>query len=120
MSKVKTVFSWVPLVLLGLPMIAAGGAKLAGVPDLHASFSQMGLPDWFGYFIGACEIAAGIAMFIPRLTALAATGLIPIMIGAAYFHFAYAVPSPVPAIVFIALCIYAIVLRKKDAIWYPI
>ena len=44
MSKVKTVLSWGPLVLLGIPMIAAGGAKLSGVPELHASSSQMGLP----------------------------------------------------------------------------
>lgn len=120
MSKVKKVMSWLPLILLGLPLIGAGGAKLAGIEQLHASFAQMGLPQWFGYFIGLAELAAGIAMFVPRWTALAATGLIPIMIGAAYFHITYAVPSPVPSFIFLVLALYAIAFRKRDAIWYPI
>lgn len=120
MSKVKTVISWLPLVILGLPLIGAGAAKLAGVAELHASFNQMGLPTWFGYFIGLAELAAGIAMFVPRWTALAAMGIIPIMLGAAYYHVVYNVPSAVPSFVFLALAIYAIVLRKKNAIWFPI
>lgn len=119
MSKMKTALTWLPLVLLGLPLIGAGGAKLAGVPELHASFSAMGLPTWFGYFIGLAELLAGIAMFMPRLTALAGVGLVPIMLGAAYYHIAYNVPSAVPAIVFLLLAIYAVAIRKQNAIWLP-
>lgn len=119
MSKTKTILSWLPLVLLGLPMLFAGGAKLAGVPELHTSFSQLGLPTWFGYFIGLAEFAAGIAIFTKRWSALAATGLIPIMLGATYYHIAFDVPSAIPSLVFIILAVYAIVLRKKEAIWYP-
>ncbi len=120
MNKVKNILTWVPLVLLGLPLIGAGGAKLAGVPELHASFSAMGLPEWFGYFIGLAELSAGIAMFTPRLTALAGLGLIPIMLGASYYHIAYNVPSAVPSFIFLLLAVYAIVLRKKEAIWFPL
>lgn len=119
-AKLVVVLKWVPLVLLALPMIAAGGAKLAGVPELHQSFATMGLPSWFGYFIGAAEVAGGIGLLIPRLSALAATGLAPIMAGAVYFHIAYAVPSFVPALVFLVLCGYAIAIQRKKAIWYPV
>ena len=116
----KKYLTLTPIVLLALPMLMAGGAKLAGVPELHQSFQLMGLPDWTGYFIGLAELAAGIGLLIPRLSALAATGLLPIMAGAAYFHIAYAIPSAAPAFVFIALSAYAIWYRRKDAIWYPI
>lgn len=120
MNKIKHYLPLLPLLLLALPMIMAGGAKLAGSPELHQSFAMMGLPDWFGYFIGAAELAAGIGLLVPRFSALAATGLVPIMLGAAYFHIAYAIPSAIPALIFTAMAIYAIIIRRKQAIWYPI
>lgn len=120
MSKMKTVGKWIPNLLLALPMMAAGTAKLLGVEAVHQSFQIMGLPDWFGYFIGAAELAGGLGLLIPKLSALAATGLVPIMLGAAYFHIAYDVPPALPSIVFFALAIYTILMRKKQASWYPI
>ena len=119
MSKMKTVGKWIPTILLALPMIGAGSAKLMGVPALHESFHAMGLPEWFGYFIGAAELAGGIGLLLPKLSAWAATGLVPIMLGAVYFHFAYAVPSAIPALVFIALSVYTIIVRKSQTIGYP-
>ena len=53
------------------------------------------------------------------IEALAATGIIPIMLGAFYFHVTYEVPSPAPAVVFIVLAAYAIYFRRNQAIWYP-
>jgi len=44
---------------------------------------------------------------------------VPIMLGAVYFHIAYAVPSAIPALVFIALSVYTIIARKSQAIGYP-
>lgn len=120
MSKMKAIGKWIPTVLLALPLIGAGTAKLMGVEALHASFNAMGLPDWFGYFIGAAELAGGFGLLIPKLSALAATGIVPIMLGAVYFHIAYATPSAIPAVVFIALAVYTIVVRKAQAAWYPI
>ena len=119
MKKIKTLLPLLPIVLLALPMIFAGIAKLAGVAELHQSFIAMNLPKWFGYFIGAAELAAGIGLLIPRLSAWAATGLIPIMLGAVYFHLAYAVPSAIPAIIFTVLSVVAIYLRRKQTAWYP-
>ena len=42
------------------------------VPQLHTSFAELGLPVWFGYCIGASEVAGAICLFIRPLSALAA------------------------------------------------
>jgi len=118
MNKAKSILKQTPTVLLAIVMLLAGGAKLAGVPELHQSFGLMGLPSWFGYFIGAAEFAAGIGLFIPRLSAWAAAGLIPIMLGAIYFHLTYAVPSAIPAVVFLAFSVYTIVMRRERAVGF--
>lgn len=119
MPSVPSFVRLLPIFLLALPMAGFGVAKLLGVPELHRAFEAMALPAWFGYFIGAAELAAGIGLLLPRWSALAATGLIPIMLGAAGFHLAFDVPSPIPALIFLALSLYIITLRRKDAIWYP-
>jgi len=116
----QKILPWLAIILLGLPMLMAGGAKLAGVPELHQSFAMMGLPKWLGYFVGVAELVAGIAVFIRAFSALAALALIPIMLGAAYFHIVYAVPSVVPALVFILLSFAVIYFRRSQAIWFPV
>ena len=96
-----------PRLLYILPAIAfaaAGIAKLMGVPAVHASFEMMGLPGWFGYFIGLAEAAGAVGLLMLRTRKLAAIGLALIMIGAIYFHIAYGVPSALPAAVLFALC----------------
>ena len=63
---------WAAIGLSALAFAAAGVAKLMGVPMVHASFANMGLPSWFGYFIGICELAGAIGLLIRRLSGLAA------------------------------------------------
>ena len=43
---------WVAIVLTSIAFAAAGIAKLMGVPMVHESFANLGLPGWFGYVIG--------------------------------------------------------------------
>ena len=65
--------------------VGAGGiAKLLSVPYVHSSFPKLGLPPWFGYFIGVCEVLGCIALPIRALSALAALGIGAIMLGATY------------------------------------
>ena len=100
--------SHLPKLLYGLPAVAfvlAGLGKLSGAEALHQSFAMMGLPAWFGYLIGLAQLAGGIGLLIPRTRRLAALCLVPIMLGAIYFHLAYAVPSAVPASVLLLLLI---------------
>lgn len=94
-------------------MIAGGASKRAGIPKTHESFAMTGLPAWFGYFIGIAELAGGIGVLIPRLAALPAAGLIPIMMGAVYFHIAYGIPSVTPATSILVCCVYTIWMQHK-------
>ena len=119
MSKLKTMAPTVLAVLFAIPMILAGLAKIAGTPELHQSFEMMGLPEWFGYFIGLAELLGGIGLLVSRFSALASLALIPIMLGAAYFHIVYAVPSAIPAIAFTLLAIIVVYLKREEAIWLP-
>lgn len=106
MNTLKKSIYWLALSLLALSMIAAGAGKLAGVAELHVSFQSMSLPTWFGYFIGLLEFLAGISLFITKLRAIAALSLMPVMIGAAYYHIVYNAPSAIPALLFLVLSLY--------------
>jgi uncharacterized membrane protein YphA (DoxX/SURF4 family) len=104
----------VPRILLALPLLAAGAAKLAGVPQMHASFALLGLPAWFGYFIGASEVAGAIGLFIRPLRVLAASGLVVVMLGALYFHVVHTpLAQGIPAAVLLALAVTVIVQSRR-------
>ncbi|MBT3135275.1 DoxX family protein [Alteromonas sp. ALT199] len=100
--------------LIALVLVAGGGAKLAGVPELHESFHILGLPGWFGYFIGVCEIAGAIGLFISSLSAISAAGIATIMSGAVYFHFMYTPPAEgIPALVILGLSVFVVIKTKS-------
>lgn len=114
MSKAKSIAIWVAIGLTSLAFVAAGTAKLMGVEQLHMSFGIMGLPVWFGYFIGGCELLGGLALWLRKLSFYAATGLLGIMVGAIYFHLRFdAVANAIPAIILSGLLISIIITRAK-------
>lgn len=94
---------WVVRGLLALAFVAAGGAKLYGVPMLVEEFQHIGLGQWFRYFTGGLEIMGAILLLLPRKAALGALLLICIMTGAVMTHLFVIGGSPVPAIVLLAL-----------------
>ena len=100
--------------VLALIVGAAGIAKLMGVPMVHQSFGILGLPSWFGYFIGAAEVAGAVGLFIPQLYRLAAIGLSIIGAGAVYFHVMYTpISAGVPAIIVLALALFVALKRRS-------
>ena len=100
---------WIAIALVILYVGAGGVAKLAGVPYVHSSFPKLGLPAWFGYFIGTCEVLGCIALLIRPLRALSALGIAIIMVGATYYHAVYTPPvQAAPAFVLLILCVYII------------
>lgn len=104
-------------ILLALPLIAFGGAKLTGVPQFHASFKALGLPAWFGYFIGACEVAGAVGLFIKPLRSLAAGGLCIILLGALYFHVTHPpLEAGVPALVLLLLASWIATRGKANLV----
>ncbi|NQZ33548.1 MAG: DoxX family protein [Oceanospirillaceae bacterium] len=117
MTKFKIIATWVVIVLLAAAVGAAGTGKLMGVEMLHQSFANMGLPSWFGYFIGACEIAGAVGLLVRKWSALAALGLTLIMLGAIGYHLAFdPIGMAVPAVVLAVLASVTFVSRKRDSI----
>jgi putative oxidoreductase len=115
MNKWNKYGLWAATSLVALYVGTGGGAKLAGVRHVHASFAEMGLPGWFGYFIGACELLGAAGLFIRPFSALAAAGIAAIMAGALYYHLTYTpIAQALPALVLILLGGYIFMRRRAE------
>src|ERR1700722_1444099 len=114
-TKGRRAALWVLQGLLAALYLLAGGMKLLAPVEVLAA--QTHLPGMFMKFIGACEVAGALGLFIPGLlrigrvlTPLAAAGLLIIMVGAvsltAQMGFAAAMP-PLVAGILNAVVVYA-------------
>ena len=78
-------------------------------------FGSMGLPGWFGGFIGGAELLGGLGLLVPPTVRWAARGLLAIMAGAVLMH-ATVLPGGMakggPAIVFLLLLLALLWLRR--------
>ena len=118
MAFIQKNWIWAVIGLTSLAFAAAGIGKLMGNPAMHASFAKLGLPGWFGYFIGCCEIAGAVGLYVRNLSALAASGLAIIMIGAVGYHVAYdPLANGIPALVLLILSATMVAKRRGDAFW---
>lgn len=80
---------WIVQALLAALFIFAGGTKLIMPIEEMTAQMPIPLPGWFLRFIGVAELLGGLGLIFPwlfriqpRLTPLAAGGLVIIMIGA--------------------------------------
>jgi hypothetical protein len=73
---------WTLQVLLAAVYAFSAAGKLTAEAQNVAGFEAMGLGTTGMYIIGALELAGAIAMFVPRLTGLAATCFVALMTGA--------------------------------------
>lgn len=72
--------------LLACIYLASGGAKLLSLSFEIEAFTRWEYPLWFMYFIGAAEVAGGIALLSGFLRKIAAPLLCALMIGAVITH----------------------------------
>ena len=83
---------WIIQILLALMFLMAGGMKVWLPNDVLMSMgppNQIVFPGWFMKFIGLCEVLGALGLILPglfkrqqHLTALAAIGLMIIVVGA--------------------------------------
>lgn len=85
-SRRHHIGAWVVAVILALIFIPVGLAKLAGLEATREMFQQWGYQPWFMYAIGVLEVAAGIAVLVPRVATYAAGFLGVEMLGALVTH----------------------------------
>lgn len=81
-GKALNITLWTVQSVLAAFFAFAAVPKVLGDPTTAQMMTQIGLAEWMGYFIGACEIAGAVGLLVPRLTGVAAVGLSLLMIGA--------------------------------------
>jgi putative oxidoreductase len=110
---------WLLIGLTAVAFATAGFLKLFGEEMYSDPFNVMGLPDVFGDVIGCCEIAGAIGLFIRRLSAIAATGLASLMVGAVGYHLHYeSLAEAVPAVILLSFSVIIVFARRCDNILY--
>lgn len=70
--------------MLALMFAIAGLTKVFGDPAMVEMFTNIDIGQWFRYLVGALEIAGAIGVLIPRVSSLAALGLVCLMAGATF------------------------------------
>lgn len=95
---------WGIRILLALAFGAAGAAKLAGVPQMVATFEAIGIGQWFRYVTGGIEVLGAILLLVPATGLYAGLLLGGTMVGATVSHLVVVPGSPMPAIVLGLLC----------------
>ena len=90
-------------IIVGLAFIAAGGAKLAGSPQMVAIFDQIGIGQWFRIVTGIVEITGGVLLIWPGRSAYGALLLTLTMAGALFTHIVKIGGTWQPAAVLFAL-----------------
>ena len=102
-SRNLNIALWVLQALLAAAFVAAGGSKLAGVPQMVALFDQIGFGQWFRYVTGLVEVVGAISLLVPKTTAYAAAILAVTMVCAFATHVLKIGGSPIPALVLAAV-----------------
>ena len=109
--------AWVLQGLLAVAFLAAGGAKLAGVPMMVQIFDQIGMGQWFRIVTGLVEVAGAVALLVPGFAALAGAWLGATMFFAVLTHLFILHSSAMPAVILLALNVLVIWLRRDQLAW---
>jgi len=81
-GRALTIALWVLQIILALQFVMAGLAKLFGDQAMVEMFATIGIGQWFRYAVGALEVAGAVGVLVPRVSGLAALGLVCLMAGA--------------------------------------
>jgi uncharacterized membrane protein YphA (DoxX/SURF4 family) len=108
-SRAAHVGLWTLQVLLAAVYTFSAFGKLTADAQNVAGFQAMGLGTTGMYIIGSLELAGAIAMFVPRLTGLAALCFVALMTGAVIITLAIGggALAIIPAVVLVLAAIVA-------------
>jgi len=110
----RRIGAWTLQGIIAAAFLAAGAAKLAGVPFMVDLFNQIGLAQWFRVVTGVVEIAGAVALLVPGLASIGALWLGGTMVGAVATHLCVLHTSPVAAIVLGVLNALVVYLRRDE------
>ena len=112
----RRIGAWALQGILAAAFLAAGAAKLAGVPFMVDLFAQIGLGQWFRVVTGVVEVTGAVALLVPGLASIGALWLGSTMVGAVATHLFVLHTSPVPAIVLGVLNALVVYLRRDELV----
>ena len=112
----RRIGAWTLQGIIAAAFLAAGAAKLAGVPFMVDLFAQIGLGQWFRVVTGVVEVVGAVALLVPGLASLGALWLGGTKIGAVATHVFVLHTSPVPAIVLGVLNALVFYLRRDELV----
>jgi uncharacterized membrane protein YphA (DoxX/SURF4 family) len=112
----RRIGAWTLQVILAAAFLAAGSAKLAGVPYMVELFDQIGLGQWFRLATGIVEVTGAIALVFPGLASIGALWLGSTMVFAVATHVFILHTSPAPAIVLGVLNALVVYLRRDELV----
>ena len=114
-SRAANAGLWTLQVLLAAVYAFSAFGKLTADAQNVAGFEAMGLGTAGMYVIGTLELAGAIAMFIPRLTGLAALCLVALMTGAVIITLAIGggALAVIPAVVGVVAAVVAYGRRES-------
>ena len=94
---------WVLQALLALQFAMAGLAKVFRSAAMVEKFATIGIGQWFRFVVGALELAGTVGVLLPRLSGLAALGLVGLMAGATLTNVLVLGTSPLLPIVLLVV-----------------
>ena len=111
-GRARTVITWLLQILGAAAFVAAGGSKLAGLPQMVGLFDQIGIGQWFRIVTGLLEVMGGLMLLVPGTATYGGVMLALIMAAAAFTHVAVIGGNPVPALVLLAVTAAVAWLRR--------
>jgi uncharacterized membrane protein YphA (DoxX/SURF4 family) len=107
---------WTITVLIGALFVFSGAMKLLARGQVVQLFAHWGYPAWLAMLVGAVELLAGIAIFVPGTRRLAAWVIIVLTLGSAVTHVRAAeYPSLIVNSLVLLGCIFTIRHRREIA-----
>src|ERR1700693_2214535 len=112
----RRIGAWTLQGVIAAAFLAAGLAKLAGVPFMVDLFAQIGLGQWCRVVTGVVEVTGAVALLVPGLASVGALWLGGTMVGAVATHLFVLHTSPAPAVVLGLLNTLIIYLRRDELV----
>ncbi|SCG61343.1 DoxX-like family protein [Micromonospora halophytica] len=112
--RAAVITAWALQILLGFAIAGGGLLKLTGDPTMVEMFDDIGAGQWLRFVVGALEVAGGVGLVIPRVRALAALGLLLLLLGAAVVNVTVLDTGPLSALAFAAVALAVLLLRRHE------
>jgi uncharacterized membrane protein len=117
-TKTHKILYWITTGIVAFGMGMAAMMYLSRNPELMASFSSIGIPDYLVMLLGIFKLLGAIALVIPSKSFLkdwAYAGLAFMFIGATWVHIATATPFVAPLVMLVVLLTSYRLLKTKPA-----